>query len=53
LQRGRNLLAEKGFAPKLRAIERLPGGLYMVAMDDASEEYASLFNLIRDELKLL
>jgi len=53
LQRGRHFLPEKGFAPKLHAIERLPGGLYMVAMDDASEEYASLFNLIRDELIFL
>ncbi|KAJ3499972.1 hypothetical protein NLJ89_g9993 [Agrocybe chaxingu] len=45
---GHEFLAAKGFAPKLHAVERLPGGLYMVVMDDVSEEYISLFNLIRD-----
>ena len=50
---GHEFLAEKGFAPKLHAFERLPGGLYMVVMDDVSEEYVSLFNLIRDNPGLL
>ena len=50
---GHQFLAAKGFAPKLHAVERLPGGLYMVVMDDVSEDYVSLFNLIRDNLDLL
>jgi len=50
---GHEFLAAKGFAPKLHAVERLPGGLYMVVMDDVSKEYVSLFNLIRDNLDLL
>ncbi|KAF8885864.1 hypothetical protein CPB84DRAFT_1554516 [Gymnopilus junonius] len=41
------LLAAEGFAPKLHAVERLPGGLYMVVMDDVSEEYVNLRDLIR------
>jgi len=45
-EEGHEFLAAKGFAPKLHAVERLPGGLYMVVMDDVSEEYVSLFNLI-------
>lgn len=45
---GHEFLASKGFAPKLHAVQRLPGGLYMVVMDDVSEEYVSLFNLLRD-----
>jgi len=50
---GHEFLAAKGFAPKLHAFERLPGGLYMVIMDDVSDEYVSLFNLIRDNPSLL
>jgi len=50
---GHEFFAAKGFAPKLYAVDRLPGGLYMVVMDDVSEEYVSLFNLIRDNLDLL
>jgi hypothetical protein len=50
---GHEFLAAKGFAPKLHAVERLPGGLYMVVMDDVSEEYVSLFSLIQDNLDLL
>ena len=52
-EEGHEFLAAKGFAPKLHAVERLPGGLYMVVMDDISEEYVSLFNLIRDNPSLL
>ena len=40
-------LAAEGFAPKLHSVERLPGGLYMVVMDDVSTEYVNLFNLIQ------
>jgi len=50
---GHEFLAAKGLAPNLHAVERLPGGLYMVVMDDVSEEYISLFDLIRDNLDLL
>ena len=50
---GHEFLAAKGFAPKLHAFERLPGGLYMVVMDDVGDEYVSLFNLIRDDRSLL
>jgi hypothetical protein len=50
---GHEFLAAKGFAPKLHAFERLPGGLYMVVMDDVSDEYVSLFDLIRDNPSLL
>jgi serine/threonine protein kinase len=42
------LLAENGFAPKLHAVERLPGGLFMVVMDDVSEDYESLFNFVQE-----
>ena len=47
-EEGHEFLAAKGFAPKLHAVERLPGGLHMVVMDDVSDEYISLFNLIQD-----
>ena len=50
---GHEFLAANGFAPKLHAFERLPGGLYMVVMDDVDDEYVSLFNLIRDNPSLL
>jgi hypothetical protein len=49
---GHEFLAAKGFAPKLHAVECLPGGLYMVVMDDVSEDI-SLFNLVRDNPDLL
>ena len=52
-EEGHELLAAKGFAPKLHAVERLPGGLYMVVMDDVSVEYVSLSDLIQDNLDLL
>ena len=52
-QEGHEFLAGKGFAPKLHAVERLPGGLYMVVMDDVSKEYVSLFNLVQDNPVLL
>ena len=50
---GHEFLAAKGFAPKLHAFERLPGGLYMVVMDDVGDEYVSLFNLKQDIPNLL
>jgi hypothetical protein len=52
-EEGHEFLAEKGFAPKLHAIKRLLGGLYMVVMDDVSEEYINLFSLVRDNRALL
>lgn len=52
---GHEFLAAKGLAPNLHAVERLPGGLYMVVMDDVSGEYVSLFDfkLVRDNVDLL
>ena len=52
-EEGHDLLAVKGFAPKLHAVECLPGGLYMVVMDNVGEEYVSLFDLIQDNPDLL
>ena len=52
-EEGHKFLASKHFAPKLHAIKRLPGGLYMVIMDDVSEEYVSLFDLIQGNVRLL
>lgn len=46
-------LAVKGFAPKLRNVERLPGGLYMVVINNVSTECVSLFNLIQGNRALL
>jgi serine/threonine protein kinase len=40
--------AEKGHAPRLRAIQRLPGGFYMVVMDDIGEEYIDLHIFVED-----
>lgn len=45
-------LVAKGFAQKLHAFKRLPGGLCMDIMDDICEEYVSLFNLVRDNPSL-
>lgn len=50
---GHELLAGKGLAPKLYAFERLPGGFYMVVMDDVREDYISLFSLVQDDPKWL
>ncbi|KDR71093.1 hypothetical protein GALMADRAFT_144169 [Galerina marginata CBS 339.88] len=52
-EEGHKFLAAKGFAPKLHAVVRLPGGLYMVVMDDASQDYVSLFNLLQRNPDLL
>ncbi|CAA7265766.1 unnamed protein product [Cyclocybe aegerita] len=38
--------ASRGFAPKLHGFERLPGGWYMIVMDDTREEYEDLFEFI-------
>jgi hypothetical protein len=46
-------LAERGFAPRLHTVERLPGGQYMVVRDDVSDDYVSLFNFIQDNPDLL
>jgi hypothetical protein len=45
--------AAKGFAPRLHTVERLPRGMYMVVMDDVSEEYVRLSTLIQDNPELL
>ena len=50
---GHEFLAAQSFAPKLHAVERLPGGLYMIVMDDISKQYISLFDLIQDRPELL
>jgi hypothetical protein len=52
-EQAHSFLAERGFAPRLHAFERLPGGQYMVIMDDASNDYTSLFNFIQDNPGLL
>lgn len=52
-EEGHEFLAANGFVPKLHAVERLPGGLYMVVMDGVSKEYVSLFNLLWDNAGLL
>ncbi|KAF8808335.1 hypothetical protein BYT27DRAFT_6498226 [Phlegmacium glaucopus] len=38
--------ASKGFAPRLHAVERLPGGWHMVVMDDMGDDYVSLDDFI-------
>jgi len=40
--------AEKGCAPKLYAVQRLPGGFYMVVMDDIGEEYIDLHSFVNN-----
>ncbi|PPQ97462.1 hypothetical protein CVT26_002810 [Gymnopilus dilepis] len=40
---GHKFLAAHGLAPHLYAAERLPGGLYMVVMEDVSRNFISLF----------
>ena len=52
-EQAHRFLAERGFAPGLYAVERLPGGQYMVVMDDVSNDYISLFNFIQDNPDLL
>jgi len=52
-EQAHSFLAERGFAPRLHAVERLPGGQFMVVMDDVSDDYISLFNFIQDNPDLL
>ncbi len=52
-EQAHRFLAERGFAPRLHAVERLPGGQYMVVMDDVSNDYTTLFNFIQDDPDLL
>ena len=52
-EQAHSFLAKRGFAPRLHAIERLPGGQFMVVMDDVSDYYISLFNFIQDNPILL
>jgi len=43
-EQAHSFLAERGLAPRLHVVERLPGGQYMVVMDDVSNDYINLFN---------
>jgi serine/threonine protein kinase len=52
-EQAHNFLAERELAPRLHVVERLPGGQYMVVMDDISNDYTSLFNFIQDNPDLL
>jgi hypothetical protein len=52
-EQAHRFLAEQGFAPRLHGFERLPGGQYMVVMDDVGNDYISLFNFIQDNPDLL
>ena len=45
--------ATKGYAPKLHAVQRLPGGFYMVVMDDIRDEYTSLDHFVDDCQEIL
>ena len=45
--------AEKGFAPQLHAVQHLPGGFYMVVMDDVGEEYVDLHSFVCDHPDIL
>ena len=52
-EQAHRFFAERKLAPRLHVVERLPGGQYMVVMDDVSNDYTSLFNLIQDHPVLL
>jgi len=45
--------AVKGHAPKLHGIQRLPGGFYMVVMDDIGEDYISLDRFVDGSQEIL
>jgi len=40
--------ATKGHAPRLHAVQRLPGGFHMVVMDDIGEEYIDLHSFVEN-----
>lgn len=44
--------AAKEHAPKLHAVQRLPGGFYMVVMDDIREEYINLHSFVDDHQEI-
>ena len=44
--------AAKGHAPKLYAVQRLPGGFYMVVMADIGEEYIDLHNFVNNDQEI-
>ena len=44
--------AARGHAPKVHAVQRLPGGFYMVVMDDLGEDYVDLNNFIANHHKI-
>ncbi|KAF9471860.1 hypothetical protein BDN70DRAFT_819476 [Pholiota conissans] len=43
------LLASKGLAPELLAVEHLPGGWYMVVMRDLRADYVNLYDFCSDK----
>ncbi|TFK63726.1 hypothetical protein BDN72DRAFT_775561, partial [Pluteus cervinus] len=47
-QDAHELLAREGLAPKLIGVERLPGGLYAVIMEDFGDNYINLFHYIEE-----
>ena len=52
-EQAHRFLAVRGLAPRLHVVKRLPGGQFMVVMDDVSDDYISLFNFIQDNPDLL
>ena len=44
---------EKGHAPKLHSVQRLPGGFFMVVMDNIGEEYIDLHSFLEDHREIL
>jgi hypothetical protein len=45
--------ATKGHAPQLRAVQRLPGGFYMVVMDDVGEDHTDLHSFVDDHPEII
>ena len=52
-EQAHRFLADRELAPRLHAVERLPGGQHMVVMDDVSNDYINLFKFIQDNPDLL
>ena len=45
--------AAKGRAPQLHAAQRLPGGFYMVVMDDVGEDHIDLHSFVDDHPEII
>ena len=45
--------ADKGCAPQLHAVQRLPGDFYMVVMDDIGKDYIDLHSFVDDHPEIL